>query len=297
MDQEHTEDYADWPEQARALLLQQRREIEALKQQVEREQFAQELRQILSSMEAVSAILAPFSYEHLLEMLVQTAADVIYAQSGSLFLLDEEANELLFQVAIGPAAQEVKKFRVPVGHGIVGITVLTGQPMAIGQAEQSQHMALDIASAVNYIPESILCVPLFYDGKIIGALELLNKTGAGAFTPKDMEVLGLFANIAALAIAQSQVYHKQSSLLQTMLASFSNLSPAYREKLTEQATRFASWMEEEDVVSMKTRKLALLVHELTLLGDQGIDLSTTILQSIVLSARSRGGSPALSGLY
>lgn len=297
MDQEHTEDYADWPEQARALLLQQRREIEALQRQVEREQFARELRQILSSMEAVSAILAPFSYEHLLEMLVQTAADVIYAQSGSLFLLDEEANELLFQVAIGPAAQEVKKFRVPVGHGIVGITVLTGQPMAIGQAEQSQHVALDIASAVNYIPESILCVPLFYDGKIIGALELLNKTGAGAFTPKDMEVLGLFANIAALAIAQSQVYHKQSSLLQTMLASFSNLSPAYREKLTGQAARFASWMAEEDVVSMKTRKLALLVHELTLLGDQGIDLSTTILQSIVLSARSRGGSPALSGLY
>lgn len=297
MDQEHTEDYADLPDQAHTIILQQRREIEALKQQVEREQFAQELRQILSSIEAVSAILSPFSYEHLLEMLVQTAADVIYAQSGSLFLLDEEANELIFQAAIGPVAQEVKKFRVPVGHGIVGITVLTGQPMAIGQAEQSKQFALDIASAVNYIPQSILCVPLFYDSKIIGALELLNKTGAEAFTSKDMETLGLFANIAALAIAQSQVYHKQSSLLQTMLASFSNLNPTYREKLARQASSFSSWMEQEDVVSMKTRKLALLVHELILLGDQGIDLSINILQSIVQSARNRGGSPALSTLY
>lgn len=297
MNQQHAEDYADFPDQARAIIMQQRQEIEALKRQVAREQFAQELQQILSSMEAVSTILSPFTYEHLLEMLVQTAADVIYAQSGSLFLLDEEANELIFQVAIGPAAQEVKKFRVPVGHGIVGVTVLTGQPMAVGQADQSDQFAHDIASAVNYIPESILCVPLFYDGKIIGALELLNKTGAEAFTSKDMEMLGSFANIAALAIAQSQVYHKQSSLLHTMLASFSNLSTSYREKLSDQAASFSAWMEQEDVVSIKTRKLAHLVHELILSGDQGIDLSTSILQGIVQSAHNRGGSPALSALY
>lgn len=289
--QQHS--YEDLPTWVRELIARQEQEIEVLKQRLEREQFARELRQVLVSADAISTILTPFSYEHLLEMVVQTAAAVIHAQSGSLFLLDEQSNELIFEVAIGPVAQEVKKFRVPVGHGIVGMVVLTGQPMAVAQADQDERQAHDIASAVNYIPENILCVPLFYDDRIIGAIELLNKTDTTSFSPKDMETLGLFASIAAFAIAQSQAYHRQNTVQQRLLASLREADASRRQELYRQALAFSAWVDQEDILSSKVQKLAQLLHELIATGDQEIDLCTSIIQSFVTSVHSRSTAPML----
>ncbi|HVB71924.1 MAG TPA: GAF domain-containing protein [Ktedonobacteraceae bacterium] len=293
MDQQHT----DVPDQANETIARQAEEIKALKRQLEREQFAQELRQILIGAQAVSTVLAPFTHEHLLEMVVQTAAEVISAHSGSLFLLDEEANDLIFKVAIGPAAQSVKKFRVPLGHGVVGMVVLTGQPMAIANAQQDERLAYDIASAVNYIPESILCVPLFYDDRVIGALELLNKMGAASFSPEDMDMLGSFANIAAFAIAQSQAYQRQSAVLHTLLSAFREESAGRRQELYRRAVDFSNWVDSEDIVSMKVRELAQLVHELIISGDQEFEICRNVMQSFVTSTRNRRGTFALGALH
>lgn len=290
MDQHYTAD------QAGETIARQAEEIQALKRQLEREQFAQELRQILVGTQAVSAILAPFTHEHLLEMVVQMAAEVISAHSGSLFLLDEEANDLIFKVAIGPAAQSVKNFRVPLGHGVVGMVVLTGQPMAIANAGQDERLAYDIASAVNYIPESILCVPLFYDERVIGALELLNKMGAPSFSPEDMDMLGSFANIAAFAIAQSQAYYQQSTLLHTLLSAFREESEGHRQELYQRAVDFSHWIESEDIVSMQVREVAQLVHELIIFGGQEFELCRNVLQSFAAASRNRRGMFAVSVL-
>ena len=196
MNQQPHDDFAA----AQNTIAQQAHKIQELQQQLDREHFAQELRTLLISVQNAHIILAPFSHSFLLEMVVTTAAQVISARSGSLFLIDEKAQDLVFEVAIGPAAQQVKKFRVPLGHGIAGIVALSGQPMAIADTPQDDRLAIDIASSVNYIPENILCVPLFYDDRIIGVLELLDKIDAHAFSLKDMETLALFANIAAFAI-------------------------------------------------------------------------------------------------
>src|SRR5436305_2853680 len=216
------EDEVETLAQAQETIALQSKELQELRQRVAREQFAPELRKMLISSKNTSIILAPFTRLHLLEMVVTTAAQVISARSGSLFLIDKEGQELIFEVAIGPAAQEVKKFRVPLGHGIAGIVAMSGQPMAIANAPQDERFAIDIATFVNYIPKSILCVPLFYDDRVIGALELLDKIGADSFSLKDIEFLGLFANIAAVAIAQSQAYHDEQTMLTSLMQAFAD---------------------------------------------------------------------------
>src|SRR5207245_1557500 len=117
--------------------------------------------------------------------------------------INEETHELIFEVALGQKAQEVKKFAIPLGHGIAGLVAVSGQPMAISDAQRDPRQASDIARSVGYVPQSILCVPLFYNDQIIGVLELLDKADASSFTAADMETLGLFANQAAVAIEQS----------------------------------------------------------------------------------------------
>jgi|SRR5579859_6052071 len=273
----------------------QEQQIAVLQQQLQREHFAQELRQLIAGLSAVNVILSPFTYTRLLEMVVQAAAKVISARAGSLFLIDEQTQELLFEVAIGPVAHSVKKFRVPLGHGIVGLVALTGQPMAIAHAQQDERLAIDIASAVNYIPESVLCVPLFYEDRVIGALELLDKTDEPAFRSEDIGVLGMFSNIAAIAIAQSRAFHDQQSLLHTLVRSFAEENPEQKQQLYQEATTFAQWMNSEDPINTRARKLAMLVHELALDGEQESEMCSNILQGFVANARNRKKAYSLAG--
>ena len=283
--------------QAQETIARQSKEIEALQQQVAHEHFAQKLRKLLISVKNTSIILSPFTHSHVLEMVVTTAAQVISAQSGSLYLIDEKAQDLVFEVAIGPAGQEVKKFRVPLGHGIAGMVALTGQPMAIADAEQDEHFAIDIATAVNYIPKSILCVPLFYDDRVIGALELLDKIDAKAFDLTDMQTLGLFANIAAVAIAQSQTYHDQQSIFSSLLHFLGERGMERDQSFLHDATAFSNWVQEDDPISKTARELAFLVHELIQRGEAESEMCKSVLQSFVGTLRSRGGvSVALSGM-
>src|SRR6185312_3214257 len=178
MGNQEPEQNSDALEQARSTIAQLTEEIASLRQRLEREKFARELRLLLISSASAGTILSPFTYTDLLELVVRVATQVISARSGSLFLIDEEARDLVFEVALGPAAQQVKKFRVPLGHGFAALTAMTGQPMAVSNVQNDDRHAKDISSSVDYAPESILCVPLFYDDRIIGVLELLDKINA-----------------------------------------------------------------------------------------------------------------------
>ena len=277
-------------DQNQETIARQYKEIEALKQQLEREQFAQELRKLLIGAEHMTTILSPFSHTHVLEMVVTAAAQVISANSGSLFLIDEDAQDLVFEVAIGPAGQDVKKIRVPLGHGIAGMVAMTGQSMAIADTEQDANFAIDIATSINYIPKNILCVPLFYDERVIGALELLDKIDADSFSLKDLETLGQFANIAAVAIAQSQTYHDQQAILRSLVHAFIKNDTGREQSLQQDATTFLCWAQTDDAFSKSSRELAVLVHELSLVGEQEREMCKTMLQGFVTAARSRAGT-------
>lgn len=293
MEQPSSNHHADALAQAQAEIARQAEEISALQQYLKREQFAQELRQLLISSTTINTILSPFTHSQLLELVVRTAAQVISARSGSLFLVDKEAHDLVFEVAIGPAAQEVKKFRVPLGHGFAGLVAVSGQPIAVSRAQNDERLATDIASAVNYIPESVLCVPLFYEGDVIGVLELLDKSGASSFSITDIDTLGLFANIAAVAIAQSQAYKDQQTILTKLLQAFSEPDAEKSARLYREARAFSDWMSGEDALNAKARELALLVQELIYSGEHECELCTNILQSASTYTRARNVSYAM----
>jgi GAF domain-containing protein len=164
------------------------------------------LRGVLDVAAAAGVIGSPVTHARLLEMIVETGASVIGVRAGALFLLDEVRGDLTFEVAIGPKAAEVRQLRVPLGHGVAGMVALSGQAMAISDAGGDPRFATDIAEGVGYIPQTLLCVPLFYGERVIGALELLDKHDGGTFTAADIDAAARFANIAAVALQLSRTY-------------------------------------------------------------------------------------------
>jgi GAF domain-containing protein len=273
---------------AQETIVRQAEEIERLRRQLADERFAEDLREALTLATAVGNIASPVTHSRLLEMIVETAAHVIFARAAALFLIDEEAQELVFEVALGPRAEEVKKFRVPLGHGIAGLVAMTGQPMAISGAESDPRQAVDIARSVGYTPQSILCVPLFYHDQIIGVLELLDKEGASSFSATDMEDLGLFANQAAVAIEQSRTNRNLAALLGEVLQPVGGTTDGQRQELQERARAFAERLE-GDTTFRQALDLARLVQEIAHQGENELNGCQAILRGFAEYLRSRPG--------
>lgn len=264
----------------------QQAEIERLKRRVADDQFAEELRSAFSLTAVADTLSIPVPQSQLLEMIVETAAHLITSRGAALFLIDDAAQELVFEVALGDKADEVKKFRVPMGTGIAGLVAVTGQPMAISDAQNDPRQAADIAKAVDYKPDSLLCVPLFFNDQIIGVLELLDREGQPSYSPEDMEALGLFAGQAAVAIGQSRTHQRLASLLADTLAGVSSLSPDQTERLRQGADAMASRLG-DDTVFRRRLSLARLTMEIAGQGDAETEACETILRGFAEYLRSR----------
>jgi GAF domain-containing protein len=271
---------------AQETIARQEEEIERLKRRLADERFAEDLREALILAAAAGVIASPVTHSRLLEMIVETAAQVISARAAALFLVDEEAQELIFEVALGSKAEEVRKFRVPLGHGIAGLVAVSGQPMAVSDAESDPRQAADIARSVGYTPQSILCVPLFYHDRVIGVLELLDKEGAPSFSATDMEDLGLFASQAAVAIEQSRTNRNLAALLGEVLQSIGGATDAGRQELQERTRAFAEGLE-EDATFGRALDLARLVQEIAHQGENELNGCQAILRGFAGYLRSR----------
>lgn len=282
--------------QLQATVDRQSDEIERLRRRLADERLAEDLRSALITAGTAGTISSPVSHSHLLEMVVETAANVISANAASLFLIDAESEELVFEVALGQKAEEVKKFRVPLGHGIAGLVAVSGQPMAISDAQSDPRQASDIAKTVGYAPQSILCVPLMYDDEVIGVLELLDKQGAPSFSPSDMEALYLFANLAAVAIEQSRTHRSVVALVDMALEGLAGVPEYEKQGLRARARDFATRLQDEDLEYRQALDLAKLVHQLVVRGDDEAELCTTILRGFGTYLHARSGEAAPGGI-
>lgn len=280
---------ADTLRDARETIERQAAEIATLRAQLEGAALARELREALSLVATAETVAAPaeFSHTRLLELIVETAAAVIGARSASLFLIDEAAEDLVFAVALGPEATTVKNLRVPLGHGIAGLVAVSGQPIAISDADADPRQAADVARQVGYKPKTILCVPLLYQDRIIGVLELLDRLDGASFSARDMSTLGLFANQAAIAIIQSRTRASGVALMRDLIVSFDPDHPP-RTPLHARAEQLVASASLVDGAGyQEALALAALVQEIVWHGDRESQACRAILESFAAYLRER----------
>lgn len=265
-------------------------ELERLRRRLEDQHFAEELSDALMVASATGTIGSPVKHEELLRSIVETAAAVIGADAGALFLIDEDSGELFFEIAIGPAAESVKHLRVPMGSGVAGLVAATGQAMAVADASQDPTVFEAIGERVGYRPENLLCVPLFHSDRVIGALELVNKTDGTTFTPTDMETLALFGSQAANAIQISRAYRSIVPLLAELVATIGDGAADRRASLLGRARSFADRVE-FDPEFRWALNLALQVQDIAWRGDEEAAAVSGILSSFATYLRARDGEP------
>jgi transcriptional regulator with GAF, ATPase, and Fis domain len=158
----------------------------------------------VQSLEAAGLASLPLSNDALLRSIVEAAASIFQAAAASILLVNEAEGILEFKVSTGEANQDLVGMRIPLDQGIAGYVAMTGQPIAISNVEQDARFNRDFAQSTGYVPRSILATPLVSGERVLGVMEVLDKIDAPAFGMQDMELLGMFAGQAALAIEMSQ---------------------------------------------------------------------------------------------
>jgi len=135
------------------------------------------------------------------ELVVRTALAVFGAAGCSIALLSEDRSELVFTTVVGGAGESVSGLRLPAGRGIAGWVATTGQPIAVSELSQDPRFASDVASSTGYVPRAILACPVATDDTLLGVVEVLDRDEHRAGAEDDLQLLGLFARQAALAIS------------------------------------------------------------------------------------------------
>ena len=166
--------------------------------------LAQQLQELVLALEASGRALFPSTNDELLQTIVEAAARIFGAAAASMALVDERAGQLVFRVAYGAGSETVVGMRIGIDQGVAGYVANTGQPIAISNVQSDPRFARATAEKTGYVPKSILAMPLITDDRVIGVIEVLDKINSPSFGMQDMELLGMFARQAAIAIHQSQ---------------------------------------------------------------------------------------------
>ncbi len=154
------------------------------------------------------------SFRTLLQSVVEVARAIFGAKASSIFLLDEEADELVFEAVAGEGEDTLIGKRFPSSTGIAGWVLVTRQPLVIEDVTQDPRFGKEVAESTGYVPKGMMAVPLLHDERALGVLEVLDRPARAQFSLVEMDLLGLFANQAAIALDLLQRARKAQAALE-----------------------------------------------------------------------------------
>ena len=137
----------------------------------------------------------------LLQSIVEVARSFYGAAAASVFLVDDQTGDLVFEAVAGNGESSLHGVRFPAGTGIAGWTVMCGQPLLIDDVSHDPQFSRGAAESTGYVPQSIMAAPLFHDGDCIGVLEVLDRDSQPRCDLADLDALGLLATETAAALA------------------------------------------------------------------------------------------------
>jgi len=170
-----------------------------------RRQLNQEIDRLQQLIHVLTRLNSSQSLTDLLELIMSAGMDLVHAESGSLMLVDEETNELTFEVATGTPGRTIAKYRIPPGQGIAGWVVDHAKPVAIDNPGADPRFYDRMDKVGGFTTRSILAVPLIVQDRVIGVVEMVNKVGAPGFDHGDLELALAFATQASIAIDNARI--------------------------------------------------------------------------------------------
>ena len=207
----------------------------------------------------------------LLQSIVDATVRLFDAEAASIALFEPDPDRLIFRVAAGEQGAGAIGLSVPPTQGIVGFVYSTGQALALSDVANDPRFNRGAAEQTGYVPRSIAAAPLLDEDGTIGVLQVLDKRSSATFSLQDMELIGVFAAQATVAIAAAKVMRDTTRLVAASLADLDGDTSV--EDTEAIVSRVAAGLDTDDdspfwkVVDQVARLRGLTDRELTLVAE------------------------------
>lgn len=149
-----------------------------------------------------------FDLNVLLNLLMDLALKILQARRGFIILYDEVSKDLKIKVARNMGGELEPSTTTGISQTIAWETYRTGQVIATEDATSDERFKTQ-ESVINYAIGAVICAPLVAKKKgKIGAIYLDNPVTQKHFDQGAIEFMISFANQAAIAIENTQLYEK-----------------------------------------------------------------------------------------
>ena len=160
--------------------------------------------QRLQAAVAAGVMAAEAEQRALLASVVTVARSIFHAKAASVFLYDEETDELVFEAVSGEGEQSLVGTRLPSGTGVAGWVLTSRQPLAIDDTSKDSRFSVETAKRTGFLPQNLMCAPLLDADRALGVIQILDRPLRPGAVLAEVDLLGQFANQAALALLQLQ---------------------------------------------------------------------------------------------
>ena len=217
----------------------------------------------------------------LLQSIVDATVRLFDAEAASIALFESDPDRLEFRVAAGEKGAGAIGLKVPPTQGIVGFVYSTGQALALSDVANDPRFNRGAAEQTGYVPRSIAAAPLLGEEGTLGVLQVLDKHTSATFSLRDMELLGVFAGQATVALAAAKVQRDMARLLSTVLR---GIEPDLDDDQVEEVVGAATAGLDTDDDAPFWR-LVDQISRLRGLGDRELAMVTDILEVVAGHAR------------
>jgi Nif-specific regulatory protein len=165
-------------------------------------------RTLSALVEASAAINSSLDLQSTLQTVAQMASTVMEAEASSVLLYYPQRNLLIFKAATGNRAEQLIGECFDATVGIAGRVLRTGEPALVSDVSQDDSFFKGIDDKSHFTTRQMVAAPLIHKGRTIGVVEVINKSAPGRFTADDLELLRVFANLAASGAANAQAHEQ-----------------------------------------------------------------------------------------
>src|SRR5580698_766209 len=150
------------------------------------------------------ALTSSLQLDQVLRTIMEKIDEFLRPDNWSLLLLDENTNELYFELAVGKASQALKDVRVKLGQGIAGWVAQNGEAVVVTDTSKDTRFFGKVDEKTKMETQSIVAVPVKFRDTCLGVIELINCIGPEGFDPRDLKLLEALSDFAAIALENAR---------------------------------------------------------------------------------------------
>lgn len=172
-------------------------------------------RKLMACVELGKAVTSTLDRDEILQIILNRLSQLIPAQNWTLYLMDENNQELLFEIVVGLEGRDLTGMRLKVGEGLAGKVAQTGEPVLVPDTSEDQHFDRRVDSQTGFTTHALITLPLKLGETVIGVLQIINPDNRELFEEDSFPILQILSDFVAIAINNALNHERMEKLVVT----------------------------------------------------------------------------------